>query len=65
MSADSTQAERDDDPWPPLADVSALPIDALGADDDSPVGRALRRVLAGLADRDGVISAFGSFVAET
>jgi FXSXX-COOH protein len=57
-------AVRDEDPWPALADVSALPITALNDNDDSALGRSLRRVLAGLADRDGVISAFGSFVSD-
>jgi FXSXX-COOH protein len=54
---------RDGD-WPPLPDVSALPLNALDRDDNDALAPALRRVLAGLADRDGVISAFGSFVSD-
>ncbi|MET0493209.1 MAG: FxSxx-COOH cyclophane-containing RiPP peptide [Actinoplanes sp.] len=64
MDGVSATAVRDGDPWPALPDVSALPIAALDDNDDSVLGRALRRVLAGLADRDGVISAFGSFVSD-
>ncbi|GAA4947337.1 hypothetical protein [Actinoplanes utahensis] len=51
-----------EDQWIPLPDVSGLPIQALAADDSGVLGRSLRQVLGTLADRDGVISAFASFV---
>lgn len=50
------------DRWIPLPDVSDLPIEALAADASGVLGRSLRQVLGTLADRDGVISAFASFV---
>jgi FXSXX-COOH protein len=65
MNAVPAPAARDDDSWTPLVDVSVLPIVALDDSDDSVLGRCLRRLLAGLDDRDGVISAFGSFVSDT
>jgi FXSXX-COOH protein len=65
MNAVPGPAARDDDSWPLLADVSSLPIAALDGNDDSVLARSLRRLLAGLDDRDGVISAFGSFVSDT
>jgi FXSXX-COOH protein len=65
MNAVPGPAAHDDDLWSPLADVSSLPIAALDDGDESVLARSLRRLLAGLDDRDGVISAFGSFVSDT
>jgi|tagenome__1003787_1003787.scaffolds.fasta_scaffold19880023_1 hypothetical protein len=51
----------DDDAWRPMPDVRGVPFDAIDPG-DGPLGAVLGRYLAGLADRNGVISAFGSFV---
>ncbi|GAA0568457.1 hypothetical protein GCM10010172_60890 [Paractinoplanes ferrugineus] len=50
----------DGERWTPLVDVSRLPLEPLSPDDDSVLGRSLRRVLDSLHDRNGVLSAFGS-----
>ncbi|MBO3743153.1 hypothetical protein [Actinoplanes flavus] len=63
MNAASAEAPSEDR-WIPLADVSDLPIESLAAETSGVLGRSLRQVLDGLADTDGVISAFGSFVTE-
>lgn len=47
--------------WAPLVDVSGLPLAALTATSQPVLAQALRRVLAGLDDPNGVISAFDSF----
>lgn len=50
--------------FPPLLDVSQASIAELRAADSPALDRALQRLLAGLNDPHGVISAFGSFIAE-
>ena len=57
--ADNDQPS-DGEPWAPLADVSGSFLTGLESDSDEVLGRSLRRVLASLDDRDGVISAFSS-----
>lgn len=60
MSDADNDQPPDGEPWAPLADVSGFPLTTLKADADGVLGRSLRRVLDGLHDRDGVISAFSS-----
>lgn len=63
MNAASSESPSEDH-WIPLVDVSGLPVEALTAERSGPLGVSLRQVLGSLADTDGVISAFGSFVSE-
>jgi len=63
MTAVSAEAPPEDQ-WIPMPDLTDLPIMALPATTPGVLGRSLRQVLGTLADRDGVISAFGSFVSE-
>ena len=62
MKVDHATEPTDGAPWVPLVDLSHVPLDRPVSDDDGVVGQALRRVLRSLHDRDGVISAFGSFI---
>ncbi len=48
--------------WKPLADVTQLPIIDLATSPNPDLVAAIARVTASLADPDGVISAFGSFI---
>jgi FXSXX-COOH protein len=50
--------------WAPLMDMSALPLSALQAADHEVLAPSLRQVIRSLNDPNGVISAFGSFVAD-
>lgn len=52
-------------PFAPLLDVSNLSIGELRATADPALDRALQRLLASLDDPNGVISAFGSFIADS
>jgi FXSXX-COOH protein len=49
--------------FPPLVDVSAVPLDQLRGG-DTVLGRALERLVESVDDPDGVISAFGSCVTD-
>ncbi|MFD0522885.1 hypothetical protein [Paractinoplanes durhamensis] len=52
--------QRDDE----LVDVADVPLtELLGAREDSPVQRSIRRLQASLEDPNGVLSAFSSFIA--
>lgn len=46
-----------------LPDVTAVSLRELLADDDTNLAACIRRLVAGLDDPDGVISAFQSFAA--
>jgi hypothetical protein len=51
----------DEHVWRPMPDVRGKAFAAIDTG-DGPLGTVLARYLAGLAELDGVISAFGSFV---
>jgi len=57
----SATAVSHDHDWAPLVDVSELSIAELLTSDDSVLARSLQRVIEGLDDPDGTISAFQSF----
>lgn len=48
--------------WEPLIDVSGLSITEIVSSNDAILDRCLKRVVAGIEDSDGVISAFQSFI---
>lgn len=50
--------------WAPLLDVSQLPVAELRNQADTTLARALDRLRRELADPNGTISAFGSFVGD-
>jgi len=50
--------------WLPVVDASDLPVMALEVRADTTLGQSLRQQIASLDDPDGVISAFGSFIAD-
>lgn len=54
----------DESEFAPLIDLSGMSLADLVADsdEDSPLGRAARRVLEQLEDEDGALTAFQSFI---
>lgn len=48
--------------WVPLIDVSEEPMVAMIASQNAVLGRCIDRLVGGLDDPDGIISAFQSFV---
>lgn len=64
----SAHTDHVDEPeFPPLLDVASLTIAELRemAKDNPALDRALERILESLDDPNGVISAFGSFIADS
>jgi hypothetical protein len=64
MKVEATPATPAGEQWAPLVDLSRLPLNHPTGDGDGVVDQALRRVLRSLHDPDGVISSFGSFIAD-
>jgi FXSXX-COOH protein len=56
------ESAAESQPWAPLVDVSGLPVTDLLASGDSALARSVQRLVRGLDDPNGVISAFSSFV---
>jgi hypothetical protein len=57
-------SEESDPQWAPLIDMAEVPLATLLADTDSgsKVARCVQRLVNSLDDKNGVISAFSSFI---
>jgi FXSXX-COOH protein len=58
---DAVSAPSGESGWAPLIDVTHVSLRELFAADDSNLGSCIQRLVDGLDDPDGVISAFQSF----
>jgi hypothetical protein len=61
LDALSVPAAAGDSRWAPLIDASQLSFDELLASDNSALALCVQRLVRGLDDPDGIISAFQNF----